>query len=140
MCVRAPAALTPCRIGERPEAFCARRVRAPEELRERAATVVFKRFFSAFDAEGLEAEPRAQGVDASSWPVSTAMPRQASALMHARGFEVAIGEDLVGSATRPAAGIDWLHGRAFGVLERGDPWHGGRSRSTAPAIPASCCL
>lgn len=92
----------------------------PEELRERAdEPVLFKRFFSAFDADGLEAALRARGVDRVVLAgVHSHACVQATAMdAYARGFEVVIGEDLVGSYD-PAHGaqvLGWLDGRTASV-------------------------
>jgi acyl-CoA reductase-like NAD-dependent aldehyde dehydrogenase/nicotinamidase-related amidase len=92
----------------------------PQELRERAGEQVFtKRFFSAFDAAGLEealrtAEVRrllVAGVHSHACIQATAVDA------YARGFEVVIGEDLVGSYDpgHGARALEWLDGRAASV-------------------------
>jgi acyl-CoA reductase-like NAD-dependent aldehyde dehydrogenase/nicotinamidase-related amidase len=95
-------------------------VEPPEELREREGEpVLFKRFFSAFDAAGLEATLSERSVERLVIAgVHSHACVQASALdAYARGFEVLIAEDLVGSYD-PAHGrlsLDWLEGRAASV-------------------------
>ena len=92
----------------------------PDELREQAGEpVLFKRFFSAFDADGLEAALRERSVKRLIIAgVHSHACIQASALdAYARGFEVLVAEDLVGSYD-PAHGrqsLDWLAGRAASV-------------------------
>jgi acyl-CoA reductase-like NAD-dependent aldehyde dehydrogenase/nicotinamidase-related amidase len=92
----------------------------PEELRERAGEHVFsKRFFSAFDAAGLEEALRANdvtrlliaGVHSHACIQATAVDS------YVRGFEVVIGEDLVGSYDpgHGAQALRWLDGRAASV-------------------------
>jgi acyl-CoA reductase-like NAD-dependent aldehyde dehydrogenase/nicotinamidase-related amidase len=106
----------------------------PEELREREGEpVLFKRFFSAFDAAGLEAALRERSVKRLVIAgVHSHACVQASALdAYARGFEVLIAEDLVGSYD-PGHGrqsLDWLDGRAAAVSNSaailgttGGPW------------------
>jgi len=93
---------------------------APTELREAPGeTVFFKRFFSAFDADGLEDELRSRGVERLLIAgVHSHACVQATVLdAYARGFEVLVGEDLVGSY-EPAHGaqaLRWLDGRAARV-------------------------
>lgn len=93
---------------------------APEELRELAVEPVFhKRFFSAFDADGFGEELKAQGVDRLLLAgVHSHACIQATTLdAYARGFEVLIGGDLVGSydPTHGAQALEWLDGRAAKV-------------------------
>jgi acyl-CoA reductase-like NAD-dependent aldehyde dehydrogenase len=94
--------------------------RTPAELRERSGEPVFhKRFFSAFDAAGLEEELRAQGAERLLVAgVHSHACIQATALdAYARGLEVVIGEELVGSydAAHAAQALGWLDGRAATV-------------------------
>ena len=89
---------------------------APADLRERAGEpVLFKRFFSAFDAGGLEEELRARGVERIMLAgVHSHACVQATAVdCYARGFEVVVGEDLVGSydPLHGSAALGWLAGR-----------------------------
>jgi alpha-ketoglutaric semialdehyde dehydrogenase len=93
---------------------------APRQLGERSdEPVFFKRFFSAFDAPGLEKDLRSAGVERLLIAgVHSHACIQASALdAYARGFEVAIGEDLVGSydPSHGAQALAWLDGRAAKV-------------------------
>lgn len=96
----------------------------PEELREAPGEpVLFKRFFSAFDADGLEAELRARGVTRLIIAgVHTHACIEASTLdAYARGFEVVVAEDLVGSYD-PVHGrlaLEWLDNRAATVATSG---------------------
>jgi acyl-CoA reductase-like NAD-dependent aldehyde dehydrogenase len=90
---------------------------APRELGEQGHEPVFhKRFFSAFDADGLDEELRRQGVERLLIAgVHSHACIQATTLdAYARGFEVLIGEDLVGSydPAHGAQALDWLDGRA----------------------------
>ena len=93
---------------------------APAELREvPGEPVLFKRFFSAFDADGLEPELRARGVTRLVIAgVHTHACIKASALdAYARGFAVETSEELVGSYD-PVHGrlaLDWLNRRAATV-------------------------
>ena len=92
----------------------------PADLREQAGEpVLFKRFFSAFDADGLEAELRARGVERVLLAgVHSHACVQATAVdCYARGFEVVIGDDLVGSydPSHGAAALGWLEGRVARV-------------------------
>jgi len=92
----------------------------PEALREQPGEpVLFKRFFSAFDAPRLEEELRARSVERLVIAgVHTHACVQASALdAYARGFEVIVGEDLVGSydPLHAAQSLAWLDGRAATV-------------------------
>jgi acyl-CoA reductase-like NAD-dependent aldehyde dehydrogenase/nicotinamidase-related amidase len=94
---------------------------APEPLRERdGETVLHKRFFSAFDAEGLEAQLRASGVERLLLAgVHSHACIQATTLdAYARGFEVVIGEELVGSydPAHAAQALAWLDRRAARVM------------------------
>jgi acyl-CoA reductase-like NAD-dependent aldehyde dehydrogenase/nicotinamidase-related amidase len=93
---------------------------APEVLHEQAGEPVFhKRFFSAFDADGLEDELRAQGIKqlVVAGVHSHACIQATTLDAYARGFEVLIGEDLVGSydAAHGALALGWLNGRAATV-------------------------
>ena len=93
---------------------------APPELGERPGEpVLFKRFFSAFDAPQLEAELRSRGVERLIIAgVHSHACIQASTIdAYARGFDVAIGEDLVGSydPAHGALALGWLDGRAATV-------------------------
>ena len=93
----------------------------PEQLREQGAEpVLHKRFFSAFDAEGLEEQLRASGAERLLLAgVHSHACIQATALdAYARGYEVIIGEDLVGSydAAHGAQSLAWLDGRAARVV------------------------
>ena len=106
----------------------------PNALREHSGEpVLYKRFFSAFDADRLEAELRARGVERLILAgVHSHACVQATAVDgYARGFEVVIGEDLVGSYDpgHGARALGWLDGRAatvatsaaiLGMAER--PW------------------
>lgn len=93
---------------------------APRELREQTGEpLLFKRFFSAFDADGLHDELRSRGVARLIIAgVHSHACVQATVLdAYARGFEVVVGEDLVGSYD-PAHGahaLRWLDGRAAKV-------------------------
>lgn len=88
----------------------------PSDLRELAGEpVFFKRFFSAFDALGLEAQLREQGIERIiiAGVHSHACVQATATDAYARGFDVHIGEDLVGSYD-PVHGrqtLDWLSGR-----------------------------
>lgn len=92
----------------------------PDILREHPGEpVFFKRFFSAFDADGLESTLRDRGVDSVVLAgVHSHACVQATALdAYARGFKVVVAEDLVGSYD-PAHGVqalEWLDGRAASV-------------------------
>ena len=93
---------------------------APQELQEwPGERVLFKRFFSAFDAEGLEAELRSRGVERLVVAgVHSHACVQATVLdAYACGFKVVIGEELVGSydAVQGAQALRWLDGRAATV-------------------------
>jgi len=93
---------------------------APADLREEAGEPVFtKRFFSAFDAVGLEQELQARGVERLVIAgVHSHACIQATALdAYTRGFEVIIGEDLVGSydPAHAAQALRWLDGKAAKV-------------------------
>jgi len=92
----------------------------PDELRERPGEPVFhKRFFSAFDAAGLEDALRAKGVKRLLVAgVHSHACIQASVLdAYARGFEVTVGDDLVGSydPAHASQALGWLDGRAASV-------------------------
>lgn len=92
----------------------------PDELREAPGeAVLFKRFFSAFDAPGLEEALRSLDVTRLVVAgVHTHACVQASALdAYARGLEVSIAEDLVGSYDPAHArhSLGWLDGRAARV-------------------------
>ncbi len=93
---------------------------APEILREDPGEpVFFKHFFSAFDAQGLESNLRESGVGRIVLAgVHSHACVQATALdAYARGFEVVVGADLVGSYD-PVHGVqalEWLDGRAASV-------------------------
>lgn len=95
-------------------------IEPPDDLRERdGEPVLFKRFFSAFDADGLEEALRERSVGRLVLAgVHSHACVQATALdAYARGFAVTIAEDLVGSYD-PALGsqaLDWLDGRAAAV-------------------------
>lgn len=94
----------------------------PAALRERDGEPVFhKRFFSAFDADGLEKELRRRGVTRLLVAgVHGHACIQASVTdAYARGFEIAIAEDLVGSddPAASAQALRWLDGRAGAVTE-----------------------
>nr|WP_283938568.1 aldehyde dehydrogenase family protein [Sphingomonas alba] len=93
---------------------------APPELQERPGEpVLFKRFFSAFDAPGLDTELQSLGVERLLVAgVHSHACIQATVLdAYAHGFEVVIGEDLVGSydAAHGAQALRWLDGRAASV-------------------------
>ena len=92
----------------------------PAALRDQAdERVLFKCFFSAFDADGLEVELRARGVERVMLAgVHSHACVQATAVdCYARGFEVVIGDDLVGSydPSHGAAALEWLDGRVARV-------------------------
>ena len=92
----------------------------PPELREKGGEpVLAKRFFSAFDAEGLEEALRERGVERLVLAgVHSHACIQASALdAYARAFEVAIPADLVGSddPAHGARALAWLDGRSATV-------------------------
>ena len=93
---------------------------APAALRERPSEpVFFKRFFSAFDAEGLADAAHGAGVEHLLLAgVHSHACVEATALdAYARGFAVTIGADLVGSydPAHGAVALEWLHGRAATV-------------------------
>ena len=92
----------------------------PDELREAPGeTVLFKRFFSAFDAAGLDEKLHALGITRLVIAgVHTHACVQASALdAYARGLEVSIAGDLVGSYDPAHArhSLAWLGDRAATV-------------------------
>ena len=81
--------------------------------------VFYKRFFSAFDADGLEEALRTADVERLLVAgVHSHACVQASVLdAYARGFDVVVGQDLVGSydAAHGAQSLGWLDGRAASV-------------------------
>ncbi len=92
----------------------------PEELEEAPdESVLFKRFFSAFDAPGLEEVLGTLGVTRLVIAgVHTHACVRASALdAYARGLEVVIADDLVGSDDPAHAhhSLAWLAGRAVSI-------------------------
>lgn len=92
----------------------------PDELREAPGEpVLFKRFFSAFDAAGLDETLGSLNVARLVIAgVHTHACVEASALdAYARGLEVAIAEDLVGSYDPAHAhhALAWLDGRAASI-------------------------
>jgi acyl-CoA reductase-like NAD-dependent aldehyde dehydrogenase/nicotinamidase-related amidase len=92
----------------------------PAALRELAGERVFhKRFFSAFNGPDLEDALRSTGVDQILVAgVHSHACVQATVLdAYARGFEVVVGEDLVGSydPAHGAQALAWLDGRAASV-------------------------
>lgn len=93
----------------------------PPELREQSGEpVLFKRFFSAFDAPGFEAKLKSLAIEKLVIAgVHSHACVQATVLDgYARGFDVTVGEDLVGSydPSHGAQALRWLDGRAARVL------------------------
>jgi acyl-CoA reductase-like NAD-dependent aldehyde dehydrogenase len=94
----------------------------PQQLREAdGEPVLFKRFFSAFDAAGLEDELRSRGIGrlVIAGVHSHACIQATATDAYARGFEVAIASDLVGSydPAHGALALEWLDGRAASVVD-----------------------